>query len=166
MTIGITSSAQLYSTQAGKILVSGQYKGTNVAGVSNHLHMHVNYDRLEMLMRLVIPTMITDNDSLNVLLQKLTGSEMQFNGRMNVSNIPTKPHSKQKFATNGVLTINGVSKPFSFMSSLEHLPRGNVSCLFNASFTVNLNEFGIATAPGEYIVSVRFNQMILKRPGE
>lgn len=35
LSVGITSAAQLYSTQSGKILVSGKYNGAAVAAVSN-----------------------------------------------------------------------------------------------------------------------------------
>lgn len=62
--MGITSAAQLYSTQAGKILVTGKYKGVNVAAVSNHVHLQVNYDRSEIYLRLVIPTLISQTKIL------------------------------------------------------------------------------------------------------
>ena len=164
--LGITSTAQLYSTQAGKILVNGKYKGVNVAAVSNHLHILINYDRGEFYMHLEISTLMSDNDSLNLLLQKLAGSDMHFTGKMNINYVSTKSHPKQKFSTIGMLSINGISRPFSFLSVLEHFPRGNISCNFNASFTVNLNEFTVGTSPGESMVNVLFNQLVFKRPGE
>jgi hypothetical protein len=166
LSVGITSAAQLYSTQSGKILVSGKYNGATVAAVSNHLHMQVNYDKAEMHMRLVIPTIITDNDSLNLLLQKLAGSEAHFTGKMNISFVQTKSHPKQKFQTNGNLTIHGIAKAFSFTSVLEHFPRGSISCNLSAEFVINLNEFGISTRPDENKITVRFIQLILKKPGE
>ncbi len=85
LSVGITSAAQLYSTQSGKILVRGKYNGATVAAVSNHLHMQLNYGKAEMYIRLVIPTMMTDNDSLNMLLQKLAGSDAHFAGKMNIN---------------------------------------------------------------------------------
>lgn len=166
LSMGISSAAQAYQTQSGKILVSGKYNGAAVAAVSNHLHMRVNYDNAEVHMRLVIPTIVTDNDSLNVLLQKLAGSEAQFTGKMSLSFVQTKSHPKQKFLTNGTLTINGVRKAFSFTSVLEHLQYGGVSCNLSAEFIIDLNEFGIITQAGENRIAVRFNQLILKKPGE
>ena len=163
---GITSTAQLYSTQSGKILVNGKYKGVGVAAVSNHLHLKVNYDNAEFYMHLEISTLVSGNDYLNRLLQKSVGTDMHFSGKMNINYVQTKSHPKQNFSTTGVLSINGVSRSFIFSSVLEHFPRGNVSCNFNASFIINLNEFGIMTEPGENIVSVKFNQLVLKRPGE
>ena len=166
LSVGITSAAQLYSTQSGKILVSGKYKGVAVGAVSNHLHMQVSYDKAEMHMRLVIPTIITDNDSLNVLLQKLAGTEAHFTGKMNINYVQTKSHPKQKFITNGTLTINGIAKAFSFTSVLEHFPRGSVSCNLSAEFVIDLSEFGISTQAGENKIAIRFTQLILKKPGE
>ena len=164
--VGITSAAQLYSTQSGKILVSGKYNGAMVAAVSNHLHMQVNYDRAEMQMRLVIPTIMTDNDSLNSLLQKLAGSEAHFTGKMNMNYVQTKSRPRQKFLTNGTMTINGKATAFSFISVLEHFPRGSVSCNLSAEFVINLNEFGISTRSDENRITIRINQLILKKPGE
>lgn len=166
LSVGITSAAQLYSTQSGKILVSGKYNGAAVTAVSNHLHMQLNYDKAEMHMRLVIPTMMTDNDSLNMLLQKFAGSDAHFTGKMNINYVQTKSHPKQKFLTNGTLTINGISKAFSFTSALEHFPRGSVSCNLSAEFVINLNEFGVITQPGENKIAIRFTQLILNKPGE
>ena len=164
--MGITSAAQLYSTQSGKILVSGKYNGATIAAVSNHLHMQVSYDKAEMHMRLVIPTIMTDNDSLNMFLQKLTESEAHFSGKMNINYVQTKSHPKQKFLTNGTLTINGKAKVFSFTSVLEHFPRSSVTCNLSAEFILNLNEFGIITRADENIVAIQFTQLILKKPGE
>ena len=164
--VSITSAAQLYSTQSGKILISGKYNSASVAAVSNHLNMQVNYDKAEMHMRLVVPTIMTDNDSLNLLLQKLVGSEAHFTGKMNINYVQTKSHPKQKFLTSGTLTINGRAKSFSFTSVLEHFPIGSVSCNLSAEFVINLNEFGISTQVGENRIAIRFTQLILKKPGE
>ena len=149
LVMGISSAEQLYSTESGKILVSGKYNGGAVTAISNHLHMQVSYNKAEMHMRLVIPTIMTDNDSLNVRLQKLAGSDAHFTGKMNISYVQTKSHLKQKFLTNGTLTINGIAKAFSSTSVLEHFPHGSVSCNLSAEFVINLNEFGIITQAGE-----------------
>ena len=164
--VGITSAAQVYQTKAGTIRASGRYKGTNVTAVSNHLHMQINYDRAELQMRLVIPTIMADNDSLNVLLQKLAGNEAHFTGKMNISFVQTKSHPRQKFSTTGIMTINKISKAFSFTSTLEHYPRGSVSCVLSGEFVLNLTDFGIVTNSEEDKIKVSFSQLILKRLSE
>ena len=167
LSMGITSAAQVYQTQAGTILASGRYKGANGTAVSNHLFMHLNYDRAEMHLRLVIPTLLTENDSLNELLQKLAGEEFIFSGKMNIAFVQTKSHPKQKFTTHGMLFLNGINKPFSFSSILEHFPRGNSSCILSGEFIIDLKQFNIENLfPGEEKVTVKFNQLVLKRPGD
>lgn len=166
LSMGISSTAQLYSTLSGKILAIGKYNGAAVTAVSDHLHMLVNYDKAEMHMRLVIPTIVTDNDSLNMLLQKLAGTEAYFSGKMNINYVQTKSHPKQKFLTNGKLTIKGIAKAFSFTSVLEHFPRSSISCNLSAEFVINLNDFGIHSQPGENKIAIRFTQLILKKSGE
>lgn len=166
LVMGDSSAAQVYQTKAGTVRAGGRYNGANVTAVSNHLHMQINYDRAEIKMRLVIPTIMSDNDSLNVLLQKLAGTDAYFTGKMNINFVQTKSHPKQKFTTNGTLTINGIARAFSFTSVLEHFPRGNVSCNLSAEFFVNLNEFGISTLIGENKITLWFTQLILKKPGE
>lgn len=167
MVMGISSAAQVYQTQAGTILASGRYKGAGVTGVSNHLYMHLNYDRAEMHFRLMIPSFITKNDSLNEVLQTMVGQELVFSGKMNIAFVQTKSHPKQKFATQGMLFLNGINKAFSFNSVLEHFPRGNASCILSGELVINLNEFNVANLlPGEEKVTVKFNQLVLKKPGE
>ena len=167
LVMGISSAAQVYSTQSGKILVSGKYRGAAVSAISNHLHMQVNYDKAEMHLRLVIPTIITENDSLNLLLQKLAGRELLFSGKMNIAFVQTKSHPKQRFATQGMLVLNGVSRSFSFNSVLEHFPRGSASCNLSGDFVINLEQFNVkGLLPGEEKVNAKFTELVLKRPGE
>jgi len=167
LVMGISSAAQVYQTQAGTILASGRYKGAGVTGVSNHLYMHLNYDRAEMHFRLMIPSFITKNDSLNEVLQTMVGQELVFSGKMNIAFVQTKSHPKQKFATQGMLFLNGINKAFSFNSVLEHFPRGNASCILSGELVINLNEFNVANLlPGEEKVTVKFNQLVLRKPSD
>ena len=165
--MGISSAAQVYQTQAGTFLASGKYKGAGVMAISNHLFMHLNYDKAEMHLRLMIPSLITENDSVNELLHNLEGRELAFFGKMNIGFIQTKSHPRQKFATQGMLTINGISRALSFNSVLQHFPRGSASCILSGDFVVNLSEFNVSNLlPGEEKVTVKFNQIVLKKPGE
>ena len=163
----ITSAAQVYQTQAGTIQVSGRYKGASAVAVSNHLLMQLNYESAVIHLRLMIPSLFTENDSLNKLLQKLEGEELIFNGKMNIAFIQTKSHPKQKFTTQGMLFINGISKPFSFSSVLEHFPRANTSCILSGEFILDLKQFNINNLPpGEEKIKVKFSQLVLKKLGE
>ena len=167
LAMGFSSAAQVYQTQAGTILASGRYKGAGVAAVSSHLFMHLNYDRAEMQLRLGIPGLFTENDSLNELLQKLAGQELVFTGKMNIAFVQTNSHPKQKFTTQGTLFLNGINRSFSFSSVLQHFPMGNSSCILSGEFIIDLKQFNIENLlPGEEKVTVKFNQLVLKRPGE
>jgi len=164
--IGITSDAQMYSTQLGKILVNGKYNDSAYTATSDHLEMQISYDRAEMHMRLEVPTLVADNDSLNKLLQQLKGNKAHYTGKMNTNFIQTKSHPKQTIPTNGVISINGIKKPFGFSSILEHIAIGNISCTLTSKFVLDLNDFDIVTNPGENKVIVHINQLVLNRPGE
>ncbi len=167
LSLGITSAAQLYQTQSGTIQVNGRYKGASVTAESNHLFMILNYDKAEMRLRLGISTLTTKSDSLNELLQKLAGQELVFTGKMNIAFVQTKSHPKQKFVTQGILFLNGTGRSFSFSSLLEHFPRGNASCILSGEFTIDLKQFNIENLlREEEKVTVRFNQIVLKKPGE
>lgn len=165
--MGISSAAQVYLTEAGTIQASGKYKGAGVTAVSNHLFIHLNYDKAEVHMRLVISSFITTNDSLNELLQKLAGQELVFSGKMNITYVQTKSHPAQRFLTQGTLSLNGISRPQAINSVLVHFPRGRGSCVLTGDFVINLTEFNVANLlPGEEKVMVRFNQVVLEKPGE
>lgn len=163
----ITSVAQMYQTQAGTIQVSGRYKGTSAEAVSNRLLMQLNYESAEIHLRLMIPSLLTKNDSLNGLLQKLVGQEFIFNGKMNIAFVQTKSHPKQKFKTEGILLLNSLSKPFSFNCVLQHFPIGNASCILSGEFIIDLKQFNIENLPlGEEKITVKFNQLVLKKSGD
>ena len=164
--LGITSSAQVYQTQAGTVFASGRYKGASVTAVSDHLFIHLNYDRAEIHLRLMIPTLFSENDSLNGLLQNLLGQELTFDGKMNIVFVQTKSHPKQKFTTQGMLFLNGIGRPINISCVLEHFPRGSISCNLSAEFVISLNEFGIDAQPGENKIAIRFTQLVLKKSGE
>ena len=165
--IGITSAAQVYQTQLGTIMATGMYKGTSVAAVSNHLFMHLNYENAQLHLRLMIPTFVTENDSLNEILHKLLGQELAFEGKMNIAFIQTKSHPRQKFATQGLLFLNGITRPYSFSSVLEHFPRANTSCILSGEFIIDLKQFNIKNLPpGEEKITVKFNQLVLKKSGD
>lgn len=167
LVMGISSAAQVYQTQAGTILASGRYKGAGVTGVSNHLIMQLNYESAAIQLRLMISSLLTKNDSLNGLLQKLAGQELIFNGKMNIAFVQTNSHPKQKFKTEGMLYLNSLNKPFSFSCVLQHFPIGNTSCILSGEFIIDLKQFNIDNlSPGEEKIAVKFSQLVLKKSGE
>ena len=166
LSVGISSAAQVYQTKAGTILASGRYKGAAVKAVSNRLFMHLNYDKAEMHLRLMIPSLSTENDSLNKVLHTLEGRELFFYGKLNIVFVQTRSHPKQKFSTTGTLTINHIDRPFSFSALLEHFPRGSFSCVLSGEFVLNLPDFDIVTNPDENKIKVNFSQLILRRFSE
>ena len=165
--IGITSAAQVYQTQLGTIMATGMYKSVIVSAVSNQLLINLNYENARMQLRVMISSFVTENDSLSEMLHKLLGQELAFEGKMNIAFVQTKSHPKQKFTTQGMLSFNGISRSFSFSSVLEHFPRGNTSCILSGEFIIDLKQFNIENLlPGEEKVTVKFNQLVLKRGGE
>ena len=165
--IGITSAAQVYQTQLGTIMATGMYKSVIVSAVSNQLLINLNYENARMRLRVMISSFVTENDSLNEMLHKLLGQELAFEGKMNIAFIQTKSHPRQKFATQGLLFLNGITRPYSFSSVLEHFPRANTSCILSGEFIIDLKQFKIKNLPpGEEKITVKFNQLVLKKSGD
>ena len=101
------------------------------------------------------------------MLHKLLGQELAFEGKMNIAFIQTKSHPRQKFATQGLLFLNGITRPYSFSSVLEHFPRANTSCILSGEFIIDLKQFNIKNLPpGEEKITVKFNQLVLKKSGD
>lgn len=167
ISLAVTSTAQFYQTQAGTIQAMGKYKGVGISAVSNYLYMYLNYEKAEIHLRVAVPTILTESDTLNQLLLTLTGQEIAFDGKMNVAFVQTKSHPKQNITVQGTLLLNGRSRAFSFNLVLEHLSRGNASCMLSGEFLIDMQQFNINTlAPGEEKVAVKFNQVVLKKSGE
>jgi len=85
---------------------------------------------------------------------------------MNTTQIQTNSHPKQRFIVSGTLTVNAISRQFSFPAQLEHFPRGGISCNLSGKLEIDITDFGINTQPGENKILLQFRQLILSRPGE
>lgn len=166
ISVSSLANAQLYQTKAGLITASGIYKGNAVIAESRQLHMNLNYDRAEINMHVSLPLLVTDNDSLNTLLRALAGSELLFHGRFNSAHVHTKAHPKTQQKVNGTITLNRVTRPFSYTAMLEHVPSGNISCVLTGNFTLDLQQFGIPVLPGENKVVIGFRELLLKNSGD
>lgn len=161
--ISVALHAQVYQTKNGVITLSGTYQGNTVTAVSRQLHMNLNYDRAEINMHLSVPLLITENDTLNKLLAGMAGTTLSFHGTLNTNHVHTKPHPKIKQPVSGTITLNNVTRPFSYAATLEHFPAGNISCVLTGNFTLDLLSFGIPALPGENKVAVSFKELLLKK---
>ena len=162
----ISASAQTYQTRNGIITISGKYRGASLIAESGQLHMNLNYDRGEITMHVAIPLLITENDSLNIILAKMAGSELSFHGIMNNVRFLTKPHQKIKQQIAGTVSINNAARPFKYLAMIEHFPSGNINCVLTGNFVLNLLDFGIPVLPGENKVAISFKELLLKRVQE
>lgn len=133
---GITSAAQLYQTQSGKILISGKYKGASVIAVSNHMQMQIDYERAEMHMRLVIPTIRTDIDSLNLVFEKLAGSEAYFFGKMDIRECLFNPNDKNSNL------LNQQSEIYKAIASIAHFRKESNVLKFGRMFIREISKDG------------------------
>lgn len=161
--IGFAAHAQSYQTQSGSITISGKYKGTAFSGVSKQLHVKFDYERAEMYMHLNIPAIVTNNDSLNDNLSTLVNENLIFKGKLNSNHVNTTAHAKLKGNVAGTITLNNLSKPFTFKTILVHMPVGSVNCILTGDFIIDLLDFKIPVSPGENKVKMTFQQLILKR---
>lgn len=159
----LSASSQIYQTRDGIITISGKYRGASLIAESGQLHMNLNYDRGEMTMHVAVPLLITENDSLNYILRKMEGSELLFRGTLSNSHLHTKPHQRFKQQVSGGVTINNVTRPFKFLTVLEHFPSGDINCVLTGNFVLNLPDFGIPVLPGENKISISFKELILKK---
>ena len=166
ISVSSLASAQLYQTKTGLITASGIYNGRAVVVESRQLHMNLNYDKAEITLHAALSLLVSNNDTLNRLFEKMAGSELFFHGTFNINHIHTKQHPKQQQQVSGTVTLNNVSRPFSYATMLEHTPSGAISCVLNGNFKLNLVDFGIPTLPGENWVVIRFRQLLLKKANE
>ena len=164
--MGLTSAAQLYSTRSGTLQLSGKQNGVAFTVRTNDLQVLVNYDKAEMTMILPLATVVADNDSSAAMAKNLLVSDMHFTGKMNIAQVQTNSHPRQRFLISGTLTVNSISRQFSFSAQLEHFPRGGVSCSLSGKLEIDLTDFAIQCRPDERIVLLQFNQLVLSRPGE
>lgn len=165
LVIGV-ANAQVYQAKNGLITVSGTYKGATVVAESRQLHVFINYDRAEMNMHVSIPLLRTGNDSLNTLLQALAGNELLFHGRFGSDHVHTKAHPKLQQKLNGTITLNHVTRPFSYTATLEHVASGTVSCVLTGDFMLDLLQFGVPVLPGENKVVIGFRELLLRKSGD
>lgn len=161
--MGFAAPAQTYLTQSGSITISGKYKGAAFSGVSKKLNVKFDYERAEMYMHLNISAIVTNDDSLNYNLSTLAKENFIFKGKLNSNHINTRAHPKLSGNVAGTITLNNISKPFTFKTVLVHMPVGSVNCIFRGTFSIDLLDFNIPASPGENKLKITFQQLILKR---
>lgn len=158
--------AQFYQTKSGLITISGRYKGQVLVAERRQLYLSINYDKAELNMHLAIPLLVTENDSLNRILAQMAGSELSFQGRLNTDHVHTTSHPKFKQQVTGTITLNKVSGPFQFQTTLEHFPSGYINCVLTGNFVLDLHSFHIPVAAGENKVHISFRELLLKKVDE
>lgn len=165
----VTLQAQVFKTVSAKVSLSGLYDSIPVGGESHQMYIIINYDRALMDMRMDLRSIISTNDSLTNQIQKFPKPEFHFTGKMKLDYVRTKTHPTQKFSVDGMLTINAVNHPFSFMATLYHIANsGDVACKLSGQMIIDISKY-ISEASYNHFdkrVMMSFSQIVLKRPGE
>lgn len=162
---GAAAIGQVYFTRNGTITVSGTYRGRAIAATSHQLHVRIHYNTSEIHMHLRTSSLNPRNDSLQALFSRWADKDVWFTGTIKTGPLPTRPHPKQPAPIQGALSLNGFARTYSLNSTLIHLSDGSIRCVLSGELTINLNHFGVPTAPFENQVQVSFRQLVLSSPG-
>ncbi|MBN8670004.1 MAG: hypothetical protein J0L80_04920 [Chitinophagales bacterium] len=162
-------SQPYYRTDMGAITITGIFNGASTHAESKHLNLQVNYDNATFNMQLPVSSIVSNNDSLNIILKE-TIDQIGFTGRMNmkmdVISVPTKNHPKQIFPIEGVLVLNKKGNPIQFTAILEHINGSKTSCMLSGRFTIDLNDFGWNFNSNERVITIQFVDIILGKYSE
>lgn len=158
-----------YRTDMGAMAITGIFNGVSTHAESKHLHLQVNYDNATFNMQLPVSSIVSNNDSLSVILKE-TIDQIGFTGRMNmkmdVISVLTKNHTKQIFPIEGVLVLNKKGNPIQFTAILEHINGSKTSCMLSGRFTIDLNDFGWNFNSNERVITIHFVDIILGKYNE
>ena len=158
-------SQQLYLTREGSIGIKAIVKDTAINILSKHLFVSINYNNAEISLTLDLRTLLSNNDSLNLLLA-LSGEQVILKGRLNIPFINTHKHAPQKLNFEGELFANGIRKIIPVTGTLIHIADANpVACELSIKFNILLSDFNVTDTPLNISdpVSVEILQAILKR---
>ncbi len=114
-------------------------------------------------------SILTTNDTLNNQIQNFSQQELHFTGKMKLDYVRTKTHPTQKFRVDGMLTINGISHPFSFMATLYHIANsGDIACKLSGQMMIDISKYipEVSFNHFDKRVALSFSQIVLRRPGE
>ena len=158
-------SQQLYSTREGSIGIKAIVKDTAVNILSKHLFASINYNNAEISLTLDPRTLLSKNDSLNLLLA-LSGEPVILKGKLNIPFINTHKHDLQKLNFEEELFVNGIRKKIPVTGTLVHIADANtLACELSLKLNILLSDFLVTDTPLNISdsVSVEILQAILKR---
>ena len=156
---------QLYSTSEGRIWIIAIVKDTAVNILSKHLFASINYNNAEISLTLDPRSLLSKNDSLNLLLA-LSGEPIILKGKLNIPFINTTKHAPQKLNFEGELFANRIRKKIPVTGTLVHIADAStVACELSLKLNILLSDFHITDNPLNISdsVSVEILQAILKR---
>lgn len=165
----ITLQAQIFKTVFAKVLLSGLYDSVPVGGESHQMYILINYDKAQMDMKMNLRSIVTSDDTLTRQIQNYPVAEFHFAGKMKLDYVRTKTHPTQKFRVDGMLTINEITHPFSFMATLYHISNsGDIACKLSGQMMIDISKY-IPEATFNHFdknVILSFTQIVMKRYGE
>ncbi len=163
--IQIAFSQQLYSTREGSIEINVIVKDTAVNVLSSHLYASINYNTAEIILTVDPRTLLSKNDSLNMLLA-ISGDPVILKGKLNIPYINTHKHAPQNLNFDAELYLNGIRKFVPVTGTLVHIADAQlVACDLSLKFKFLLSDFNVSDIPLNIVdpISVEILQAILKR---
>ncbi len=164
----IVSAQSVYRTYAGHLYVTGKYKGVPLEAQSHGMDILLNYETAEIEIHLDLKSLIFNNDSLRQVF--LSGSDQIafFKGKMRIPYVNTEGHPKQKFPVDGTLTINDITRPFTFKAELLHIEGKQLACQLSAEFVFSLSTFfpEMLNQGFDDHVHIKFFEIVLGRVNE
>lgn len=154
----------MYESKEGHVVITGHHNNSTIIAESNSLIILLNCDNSEILIKLALNTIYTGVQDFDKLLSTSQGTA-SFKGKMGVEFIESKMLSPIEFETEGVLTLNNISRPVKIRMGINYMG-GNNAGVLSGSFPVSLFEYSLThMMPPRFSdeLLVQFSQVMMRR---
>ncbi len=165
---GNSYSQNYYQLTNGPVRVSAIYHDSLIIAEINQLYFLFIYETNEVYFELPVSSLISNNDTVNMMLQRDKTSEVIFKGKIITEYDITKDHNPLEVNIEGNLEINNKSMPYTFKAFITHLTTTAASCNLSANINIDIKKY---FSDEKRFVSFRdvniiFRELILKRTNQ
>ena len=166
--MGSTFAQKFYRLTNGPVLISGVYMDSLVRAESNKLFFLFDYETNEVLFKLPVKSLISDNKFIDSLIQKEKSYDIIFKGKIITEYDITTEKSPLEVVIEGALTYKYKSEKLSFNATITHLPLGSATCDISSTINLDITKyFDNATSLGiNKNVNIIFKELVLERINE
>ena len=157
---------EVYGTNTGNLKIIAVVDDTLLRARTDNLIVIINYQTAEFELILDKSELMTENDSLNTILERKRGERISMTGHFDLPFIKREKHPPIETEFTAYLSTDEARNPIQGTARFEYLFNGRYSDMLTMNFIIDVRRTGIPiTLPGlEPKVEIEIRKAVLNNP--